>query len=151
MALYLYLFQEPDNLHPGYFPSHAWTPHTPGRIFAHAELRIGYDTVITRDGIDTTYVADWADTPKEIRVVRIKLPHTEQQIKELLIRRGQLRLAGHPYRYRDFIHAARNGICPQSYFKKGFTCATMAAYLLGFEDYYKMCPDGIYYRLVSGL
>lgn len=151
MSLYLYLFQEPDDLHEGYYPSHAWTPHSSGRIFAHVELRIDRTTVITHDGADTTYTAGMQNVPKSVRVVRIKLPHSEDEIKALLTRRQELRLDGHPYRYRDYTHAANNSMCPRSYFKQAFTCATMVAYLLGLDDFYKMCPDGIYYRVVSGL
>lgn len=150
MSLYLYFFQGSESTYDVYMPSTSWTPMPGGRLYSHVELRINNNIVITRDGIDTTYVADWEDVPKDVKVTRIKLPHTPKQIERLLDRRSKLRLDGHPYRYRDFRHAANNAICPKSYFKKGFTCATMVAYLLEFEHYYAMCPDDIWVALLTG-
>lgn len=149
MSLHLYFFRdhtaaERDDL----FPSETWTPHSAGTIFTHVELRINRTTTINRLSNVITYVTDDKQVPPHIDIVTLKLP--DEMIPLILSRRTELNLIPH-YRYRDFLSAANYGYCTKSLLKTGFTCATMTAYLLGFEQYYRMCPDDLWYSLLTGV
>lgn len=133
-------------------PSHVLTPNRNGYMFDHVELHIGSDLRICWEGTGNLGVDEqlppFIPNPDDECWMLTTIPISGLDGNSIIRKRKSMLRAGNVYsvEYREFIEI---GAHENSAAMKSFTCATMVAYLLGYDDYYKCVPDTIWYRLLG--
>ena len=142
MTVHLAFFSCNDINDVGYPPSVAWHNGQGRPKYTHVEIII--DGIGLCNFTGRTFESSLPKGTRKFTYQMVRLPSEWESTIMLEFNKLDFKV---PYRHRDFIYASRNGHCARSLLKTGFTCASMAAYLLGYEDYAFMSVQHLYDRL----
>ena len=145
MSLYLEFTKHPSKSYSEAVPSVNLTPNRNGYLFDHVEINIDGLRLTWFGGAETWIDYRNLDDLEEQggRRARFKL---DESLKDEILktRRGMGTI--NKLRWKSYMDFTKNEFCAEAWLKTGFTCANMVGYLLGYEDYYKLVPDDIWYR-----
>lgn len=146
MSLILDFTRQPTGHTSEAMPSVNLTPNRNGYLFDHVEIHVNRrkikwygDPGLT--GIVGPVPDDWKESGALWTTMSL-----DYGLKDTILQRRRELGILKKLRWADYMNFTKNEMCIQAYFKTGFTCANMVGYLLGYEDYYKLVPDDIWYR-----
>lgn len=142
MSLHLVFMSGHDIEAVGYSPSVAWHVGVGRPMYTHVEIIM--DGIGLCNFTGRTFIPTNKAGVRKYSYQRVRLPEHFKARITYEFNALDFRV---PYRHRDFVSAARNGYCTRSILKTGWTCATFAAYMLGFSDYASISADQLYNRL----
>lgn len=147
MSILLDFTRQPNGHVSEAMPSVNLTPNRNGYLFDHVELHIDGYRIWWFGGAGLSVkkvepVPDgWFENGGSYTTVSL-----DERLREIVLQRRHALGCIKRLRWKSYMDFTKNEFCVEAWLKTGFTCANMVGYLLGYEDYYKLVPDDIWYR-----
>ena len=150
MSLHLQFTRQPTECYCEAMPSVNLTPNRNRYLFDHVEIIIddlrvtwfgGAETWLNIQTVDTQ---EWLDKGGAYATLSL-----DRALQDEILRKRSALGTINKLQWRSYMAFTRNEFCVEAWLKTGFTCANMVGYLLGYDDYYKLVPDDIWYRALG--
>lgn len=149
MSLYLDFTRQPSSRYCEVMPSINLTPNRNHYLWDHVEIildgyRITWFGGEVRWEDERVFGEEWRERGGEHGTLSLdnslkdNIWHTRNNVGTI-----------NKLRWKSYMDFTKNEFCAEAWLKTGFTCANMVGYLLGYEDYYKLVPDDIWYRALN--